>query len=216
MPNRANRRAERLIDPIDGGSKLRDFDGNLLAVSRTALPHAQRQTTLNSHRLEVRHLKRNSELYEDELWERERAMWVDLHDEPEPEAPAPSLLADHFLALDRAERPSAFAALRASLTSLCVDSGELVDASTGLVLAETAAAAWLDAARVGHEALATFCVDALDVGGVSERELEVALRLTDVLDTAGGAAAAAAAASAAPEAEPPALVAPAARSVGVV
>ena len=211
MPNRANRRAERLIDPIDGGSKLRDFDGNLLSVSRTAIPHAQRQTTLNSHRLEVRHLNRNSDLYEDELWERERAMWVDdLHDEPEPEAPAPSLLAEHFLALDRAERPSAFAALRASLTTLCVDSGELVDSSSGLVLADsTAAAAWLDAARVGHEALATFCVDALDVGGVSERELEVALRLTDVLDTADGAAAA----SAAPE--PPALVAPAARSVGV-
>jgi hypothetical protein len=212
MPNRANRRAERLIDPIDGGSKLRDFDGNLLAVCRTAIPHAQRQATLNSHRLEIRHLKRNSDLYEDELWERERAMWVDdLHDEPEPEAPAPSLLAEHFLALDRAERPSAFAALRASLTSLCIDSGELVDASTGLILADvTAAAAWLDAARVGHEALATFCVDALDVGGVSERELEVAFRLTDVLDTAVGAAAA----SAAPE--PPALVAPAARSVGVV
>jgi hypothetical protein len=210
MPNRANRRAERLIDAIDGGSKLRDFDGNLLSVSRTAIPHAQRQTTLNSHRLEVRHLNRNSDLYEDALWERERAMWVDLHDEPEPEAPAPSLLADHFLALDRAERPSAFAALRASLTTLCVDSGELVDSSSGLVLADsTAAAAWLDAARVGHEALATFCVDALDVGGVSERELEVALRLTDVLDTADGAAAA----SAAPE--PPALVAPAARSVGV-
>ena len=115
-------------------------------------------------------------------------MWVDdLHDEPEPEVPAPSLLADHFLALDRAERPSAFAALRASLTSLCVDSGELVDSTTGLLLADsTAAAAWLDAARVGHEALATFCVDALDVGGVSERELEVALRLTDVLDTADG------------------------------
>ena len=214
MPNRANRRAERLIDPIDGGSKLRDFDGNLLAVSRTALPHAQRQTTLNSHRLEIRHLKRNSELYEDELWERERAMWVDLHDEPEPEVPAPSLLAEHFLALDRAERPSAFAALRASLTTLCIDSGELVDSTTGLLLADsTAAAAWLDAARVGHEALATFCVDALDVGGVSERELEVALRLIDVLDTADGAAAAAAAASAAPE--PAALVAPAARSVGV-
>ena len=213
MPNRANRRAERLIDEIDGGSKLRDFDGNLLAVSRTAIPHAQRQTTLNSHRLEVRHLKRNSELYEDELWERERAMWVD--DEPEPEVPAPSLLAEHFLALDRAERPSAFAALRASLTSLCIDSGELVDSSSGLVLADaTSAAAWLDAARVGHEALATFCVDALDVGGVSERELEVALRLTDVLDTADGAAAAATAASAAPE--PPALVEPAARSVGVV
>ena len=175
---------------------------------------AQRQATLNSHRLETRHLKRNSELYEDELWERERAMWVDLHDEPEPEVPAPSLLAEHFLALDRAERPSAFAALRASLTSLCIDSGELVDASTGLILADvTAAAAWLDAARVGHEALATFCVDALDVGGVSERELEVALRLMDVLDTADGAAAAAAA-SAAPE--PVALVAPAARSVGVV
>ena len=208
MPNRANRRAERLIDPIDGGSKLRDFDGNLLSVSRTAIPHAQRQTTLNSHRLEVRHLNRNSDLYEDELWERERAMWVD--DDPEPEVPAPSVLAEHFLALDRAERPSAFAALRASLTTLCVDSGELVDSSSGLVLADsTAAAAWLDAARVGHEALATFCVDALDVGGVSERELEVALRLTDVLDTADGAAAA----SAAPE--PPALVAPAARSVGV-
>ena len=213
MPNRANRRAERLIDPIDGGSKLRDFDGNLLAVCRTAIPHAQRQATLNSHRLEIRHLKRNSDLYEDELWERERAMWVD--DDPEPEVPAPSLLAEHFLALDRAERPSAFAALRASLTTLCVDSGELVDSSSGLVLADsTAAAAWLDAARVGHEALATFCVDALDAGGVSERELEVALRLTDVLDTADGAAAAAAAAAAAPE--PAALVAPAARSVGVV
>ena len=147
MPNRANRRAERLIDPIDGGSKLRDFDGNLLAVSRTAIPHAQRQTTLNSHRLETRHLNRNSDLYEDALWERERAMWVD--DEPEPEVPAPSLLADNFLALDRAERPSAFAALRASLTTLCVDSGELVDSRTGRVLADsTAAAAWLDATRV--------------------------------------------------------------------
>ena len=70
-------------------------------------------------------------------------MWVDPHDEPEPEVPAPSLLAEHFLALDRAERPSAFAALRASLTTLCIDSGELVDASTGLILASaTAAAAW--------------------------------------------------------------------------
>ena len=45
MPNRANPRAERLID-FDGGSKLRDFDGNLLAVSRTAKPVSYTHLTL--------------------------------------------------------------------------------------------------------------------------------------------------------------------------
>lgn len=62
-----------MLDPIDGNSVMRDFEGNLIPVPMSAVNAKQRRATKNAAERETSEL----DVIGEALWGHERGMWVD-------------------------------------------------------------------------------------------------------------------------------------------